>query len=172
MAEAIENVIDDWLIAYFDTQMGRDSDFTSLKLAQPSQTAILRTVEAWRGWTLPALGIANRLVFRAAVMHPSKLDKRIPYILTFVVKGTQSGVIRDARTLLLRAENILRAIPANEYTTLVSDGGERVQRCHLYALQTDGNNGSSRLRIYPNPDDKTGWYCAGDISIQFTTTTT
>jgi len=171
MAEAIENVIDDWLISHFDNEMGATSSYTTLKLAQPTQTAILKTVESWKGWLTPSLGIANRYIFRAGVMHPHVLDKRIPYVLTFVTHGTQNQAIRNLRTILVRAENVLRALNGSGFGSLVNDGGERVNRATYFALKDDPNNGSSRIRVYPDPETKTAWFCAGDISVVFHTTT-
>lgn len=172
MAEAIQNVINPFLISHFDQEMGSASSFATLKLAQPPRVAILRTQSAWRGWSLPALGFGNRTILRPEAAHPgARLTKVFSYILTFVVQGDQDRALENSATLLVRAETILRAL-ATSQLNLVSDGGERVNRLLLTPDKYDQSNGSSQIRTYLDTETRDKWYCAADISILFTTTTT
>lgn len=172
MAEAIQNVINPFLITHFHEQMGSASSFATLKLAQRPRVAILRTQSTWRGWSLPALGLGNRTILRPEAAHPgARLTKVFPYILTFVVQGEQDQALESSATLLVRAETILRTLSTGQLN-LVSDGGERVNRLLLTPNDFDRANGSSQIRTYLDTETRDKWYCAADISIQFTTTTT
>lgn len=169
MAEAIENVIDTWLIEQFTAEMGSGSSYANNKLSQV-ETAILRSPKDWETWTFPALGISNRFVTRSAQMHPFALDKAITYLLTFVTYGTESAAIQASRTLLTRAEIALATIKGS-VNSITNDYGEQCQQMIFYASREFGEAGSSRMRKYIDPTKAGKWFIAQDISVVITTTT-
>ena len=179
MAEAIENVIDDWLRTKFIAEMGSGSSYGTLKLSY-IDTGILRTPKDWESWTFPALGYSNRISLRTADQHIGgviHVSKPITYTLTFVTYGAQSEAIRSSRTLLARAEVLFNVLSTTSgaLSSLVSDyntrctaiswfNGSRTQKEKVEA-------GMSRLRSYIDPASANKWFCAQDFSVVFHCTT-
>lgn len=173
MAEAIENVLDDWLITRFAAEMGSGSSYGASKL-QTVQTAILRSPTDWQAWTFPAIGISNRFTYRTAEAHMMstqvRIDKRIVYLLTFVTHGTEADAITESRTLLTRAEIALNQM-RQSLGGLTNDYGEVVQQLIYYQSKLAPEAGASRMRKYTDPKQSGKWFVAQDISVVFTTTT-
>jgi hypothetical protein len=167
--EAIENVIDAWLIEKFTEQMGSSSAYTNTKLVQ-IETAILRTPKDWEAWNFPAMAISNRLVERDAGMHPLRLEKSITYLLTFVTNDTEGAAIVKSRTLLTRAERALLALHGS-LNGIVNDYGERAKQLLFYKSPQSPHAGASRLRKYSDPKNASKWFVAQDISIVINTIT-
>lgn len=171
--EAIENVLDDWLIEKFIQRMGSGSSYGTSKLTQV-QTAILRAPRDWEEWTFPALGISNRFTYRTAQQHMMTtqvtLDKSIVYLLTFVTYGTESAAITQNRTLTTRAEIELNWMRQN-LGGLTNTYNETVQQLIYYKSSLAPDAGMSRMRKYIDPKNSGKWFVAQDISVVFTTTT-
>ena len=173
MAEAIENVIDPWLKTQFTTDMGRDSSYDTLKLAT-IDTGILRTPKDWEGWTLPALGYSNRNIVRTADQHIGgyRVNKQITYVLSFIAYGTEQVSIQSSRTLLTRAELLLKTLSTTtSLTGLTNDYGEVCNFISWFANSRTKEAGMSRLRKSIDPANAGKWFCAQDISIVFHTIT-
>ncbi len=171
--EAIENVIDEWLITQFSGAMGSSSSYTTLKLKQ-IDTAILRTPKDWEAWIFPALGVSNRFVTRHPEGHMLSteiaISKRITYLLTFVTYGTESTAIQTSRTLLARAEIALNAM-RQAMGSLSNDYEEKVEKLTYYSTSEAPDAGSSRMRKYVDPTTSGKWFVAQDISVVFVTAT-
>ena len=171
--EAIENVIDEWLITQFIGAMGSSSSYTTLKLKQVD-TAILRNSKDWESWTFPALGISNRFVTRHPDGHigPENIpiSKRITYLLTFVTYGTESTAIQTSRTLLARAEIALNTMRQG-MGSIFNIYEEKVEKLTYYSTSEAPEAGSSRMRKYIDPNASGKWFVAQDISVVFVTTT-
>lgn len=179
----IEKAIDNWLLDFFATKMGKESEYTTLQLDE-IQIASLRTQADWAdwevSWELPVLGCASRFAHRRPAGHgigKLRLYKAIPYVLTFIALADDQNAARDVLLELFdRTQSLL-----SEQTTLTSAGSsiqnlnsKFVRLVHFAseeagATAAERQAGDTRIRYYKNVADGKTWG-AGDYSIVFLTT--
>lgn len=170
MAEAIESVINPWMVEQFTSNMGSGSSYTNSKLASVKISVLSIPID-WKDWALPALAISHRFGEFDYQAHPFTLGNTIVYRLTFVTHGTQDQAIAEGEKLLYRGFKTLIAIK-DSLNELSNDDGQRVNEMIFYKSgRAPVGTGAYQMRRFIDQDVKGKYFIAHDLNMAFLATT-